>query len=206
VNPALLALAVAVTLAAVLAVSARDARLATVGLVAALAAGPLVAEPLPDPAAVAARIVAAALAGYLVRIALRRSTLTHGTRIGWPGEVLLAGAAFGAGLAAVAGDPVVLGAPTSALRAAIGPEPAVAAGFALIATAMAPLADVRDGYRLGAGLALLVTGADLLRTGLAGTDSGLEALVVAGLIAAIGASAAVAILRGTPLPDDVARR
>ena len=39
VNPALLALGVAVTLAAVLAVSARDPRLATIGLVAVIPAG-----------------------------------------------------------------------------------------------------------------------------------------------------------------------
>jgi len=192
VNPALLALAGAVAVAAVVAVSARDGRVTTIGLVAVLALGPLVAEPLPDPLSVAARIAAAALAGVLLRIALREAPVTRGSRLGWPGEGAGAGAAFAAGIGARAfaagGD---------------GPAAAVGAGFALIALAIGPLADGRDILRLGTGLLLLVGGADLVRAGFAGTPTALEELVLAGAIAVAGGAVALLAARDAAAPGGI---
>ncbi len=180
VNPALLALAGIVALAAVVATSARDGRVATIGLVGTLALGPLIADPLPDALAVASRIAAAALVGYMLRIALRDAPIGRGSRIGWPAESIAAGAAFAAG-----------GGAHAFATAGIGPVAAVAAGSALVALAIAPLADGRDPLRLGTGLLLLVAGADLVRVGFAGTPTALEELVVSGAAAAVGAAVAV---------------
>jgi hypothetical protein len=191
VNPALLALGVAVSLAAVVAVSARDARIATIGLVAVLAGGPLIAEPLQHPLAIAARVVAAVLAGFLIRVALRRDPLSIGSRVGWAAELVLGGAAFAIGLAAVgAFDPA-----SSGVFEPAGPEAAVATGLTLVALAAAPLGDRLDGFRVGVGAALIVAGADLLRAGLAGPADGLGHLVLAGVVAGLGASIALLVVR-----------
>lgn len=188
-NPALLALAGAVAVAAVVAVSARDGRLTIIGLVAALALGPLVAEPLPDPLALAARIVAATLAGVLLRVALRGAPVTRGSRLGWPAEIAGAAAAFAAGVAShsfVGGD--------------AGPGAAAGAGFALLALAIGPLADARDVLRLGTGLLLLVGGADLVRVALGGPPSALEELVVAIAVAVVGGCVALLVIGEAETP------
>lgn len=190
-NPALLALAVAVSIAAVVAVSARDARMATVGLVAVLAGGPLIADPLIHPLAVAARVVAAVFAGYLIRVALRRGPLSHGSRVGWAAELVLGATGFVVGLAVVG----VAGPDDAGIVAGAGPTPAVAAGIAILVLAVAPLADLRDGFRTGVGAAMLIAGADLLRTGLAGSPDGLAQLTLAGLVVAVGAAIALLVIR-----------
>lgn len=188
VNLPLLALAGAVSVAAVVAVSARDGRLVTIGLVGSLALGPLVADPLPDPLAVAARIVAATLAVYIVRAVLREAPPTRGSRLGWPAEAAAAAAAFAAGIGAHA-----------FAGGGEGPAPAVAAGFALTAVAVGPLIDGRDMVRLGIGLLLLVASADLVRAGFVGTPSALEELAVAGAVVAVGLAAVVLAVGAEPI-------
>jgi hypothetical protein len=200
VNPALLALGAAVVLSAVVAGSSRDARVAIVGLVAALAGGALVVDPLPDPLAVAARIVAAALAGYLLRIAVRRAPTTRGTWLGWPAEIAIAGAAFAAGVAAVVGP---IGETIGPLGGSPAGTPALATGFALVAVSATGLLDVRDGFRLAIGLLLLTAGVDLIRTGLAGPPSALEDLAVGGLMVGLGAAGAIVVLRGSEPPEGI---
>jgi hypothetical protein len=192
VNPALLALAGAVAVAAVVAVSARDGRVTIIGLVAALALGPLVAEPLPDPLSVAARIAAATLAGVLLRIALRDAPVTRGSRLGWPTEAAAAAAAFATGIGA-----------HSFAAGGDGPSAAVGAGFALIALAIAPLADARDMIRLGTGLLLLIGGADLARVGFAGTPSAIEELMLAGVVAIAGGTIALLAARDAAAPGGI---
>jgi hypothetical protein len=195
VNPALLALAGAVAVAAVVAVSARDGRVTAIGLVAVLALGPLVADPFPDPLAVGARIAAAALAGFLLRVVQRDAPATRGSRIGWPAEAAGAGAAFVAGVGAhafVGGD--------------AGPAAALGAGAAVIAVAVAPLADGRDVLRLGIGSLLLVAGADLVRVALGGTPPALDELAVATVVVVVGACVALLVARtsqGGSAPDGV---
>src|SRR5438046_307860 len=78
---------------AVLAVSSRDVRATVLGVLVLLLASPLVATPLPSPAAILARVAAGLLAARFLTIGLRGETLTAGTRIGWAAEGLAAAAA-----------------------------------------------------------------------------------------------------------------
>jgi hypothetical protein len=188
VNPALAGVALAVALGAVVAVSARNARAAVLGLVLAMIGAAFLADPLPDSLGLAGRLVGAVLAGYLLWIAGRDpDAWTGGSRLGWPAELLVGGAAAVAGYASHG-----LGAP------AAGPVVAATAGFALAALAVAPVLNGRDVLRIGLGLGLLVTGAVLVRTSLGGTPAPLEQLVIAGLGAILGGvTAALAIAART---------
>ncbi|MEX1170218.1 MAG: hypothetical protein WEE50_08775 [Chloroflexota bacterium] len=175
-NPALAGVALAVVLGGVIAASARNARTAVLGLILAVVGGAFVAEPLPDSVGLAARLVGAVLAGYLLWIAGRDADArTGGSRLGWPTELLVAGAAAVVGYGSHG-----LGAP------AAGPALAQAAGFALAALAVAPVFNGRDVMRIGLGLSLLASGVILVRTGLGGTPDALEQLVFAGLVAVLG--------------------
>ncbi len=179
----LLAVAAIVTVAgALVAITGRDARIALVGLVVALAAAPFLADPLPGAAALGARVVAALLGGYLLFVVLRETTaVTRGSLVGLPAETLAAAAAF------------VIGYGTSGLGSApLGPAEASAAGFALAVIAVAPIVRGADVFRLGVALAILVTGAELVRVGLAGTPTPLEQLMTAGLT--VGLLGTVAVL------------
>jgi hypothetical protein len=113
---------------------------------------------------------------------------TAGSLIGWPSDAFLAVAAAAAGYGSHG-----LGA------AAAGPELASAAGFALAALAVVPLVTGRDILRVGLGLALLLTGTLLVRTGLGGTPDPLEQVLSAGLVATLGG--AVAILAAAARAD-----
>ena len=179
-NPALAGVALAVVLGAVIAGSARNARAAVLGLIVALVGGSFVADPLPDSLSLAARLVGAMLAGYLLWIVGRgNDARTGGSRLGWPAELLVATAAAVVGYGSHG-----LGAPAS------GPALAQAAGFALAALAVAPIANGRDILRMGIGLNFLAGAAVLVRTALGGTPAPLEQLVIAGFIAVLGGAVA----------------
>lgn len=167
---------------ALVAITGRDARIALVGLLVALVAAPLLADPVPEPAAVGVRIVAALLGGYLLFMTLRdTSAVTRGSLAGLPAETLAAAAAY------------VIGHGTSGLGSApLGPTEASATGFALAVISVAPIVRGADVFRLGVALAILVTGAELVRVGLAGTPSPLEQLMTAGLT--VGLLGTVAVL------------
>ena len=77
----------------------------------------------------------------------------------------------------------------------LGPVEATAAGGALLALAAAPLLERNDVLRLGVGVLLAVTGADLLRSGLAGPPSEIESVVVAAAIAISGGTIALTVAR-----------
>lgn len=180
-NPALAGVAIAVIVGAVMAGSARNARTAVLGLVVTMVGAPLVADPPAAPLGLAARLVGAVLAGYLLWVAARDIRLrTGGSLVGWPTEAFLAiaGAVVGYGSHG-------LGAP------AAGPPIASAAGFALAALSVLPVVNGRDVMRIGLGLGLLLGGALLVRTGLGGTPDALEELLTAGLVAALGGAVAV---------------
>lgn len=180
-NPALGGVALAVVLGGVIAVSARNARTSTLGLLVALVGSAFIAAPLPDSLGLGARIVGTVLGGYLLWIAGRGvDARTGGSRLGWPAE-LLVGAAGGA----VGFGSHGLGAP------APGPAEAMAAGVALAALSVAPLLNGRDVMRIGTGILLLVGGAVLVRTALGGTPGPLEQLVTATLFASLGGAVAV---------------
>lgn len=178
-NPVLGAVAAVVVAGAVVAVSARDGRLAVVGLAATLVFAPLLGTPLDAPLGIAASLAGGILAAYLLWIAVRGGGMTGGSRLGWPTEALLAGAAF------------VVGLGTHGLGArALGPVEGQAAGFALAALAVVPVATGRDIVRIGIGLFLLLQASLLVRVGLDGSPSQFEQLVTATLVAALGGAVA----------------
>ena len=180
-NPALLGVALAVVVGAIVASSVRNARTAILGLVVTLVAASVLADPLPDSLGLAARLVAAILAGYLLWVATRGPRLrTGGSLVGWPTDAFLAAASAVVGYGSHG-----LGAP------AAGPAFASAAGFALAALALVPISTGRDVLRVGMGLGLLISGALLVRTGLGGTPDALEELLTAGLVATLGGAIAI---------------
>jgi hypothetical protein len=184
VNPALAGVALAVVIGAVVAASAHSARVAILGLVVTLVGAPAVAEPPAEALGLAARLVGAVLAGYLLWIATRgHNVRTAGSRVGWPTEAFVAAAAAVVGYGSHG-----LGAP------AAGPAFASATGFALAAVAVLPVVTGRDVLRVGLGLLLLLTGALLLRTGIDGTPDAFEEVLTAVLVATLGGAVAVLAL------------
>jgi hypothetical protein len=191
-NPILAIVALAVVGGAVVVVAARDTRTVLLALAVTLVASPLLADPLSMPLGLAARLVGAILATYLLWVVARdrgdASLLpspTEGSRIGWPAEILVAAGAAVVGFAAHG-----LGAP------AAGPPLASAAGFAVAALALTPVVTGRDVVRVGTGLLLLIDAALLVRSALGGTPGEVEQLVtatmlivLAGSLAALAASA-----------------
>ncbi len=182
-SPFLLGAALVVVAGALVALSAWDNRLVLAGLVLSLGLAPLVAAPVPPLVAVAARVVAAVLGAQLLLIVLRAPTSrVRGAAIGPVGPVLGAAAAFVVGYAGPG-----LGFPAD------GPREATAAGLALLTIALGPVLLGRDVLRLGVGLAVLVTAAELIRAGLGGTPGAVEQIASAGLtVAVLGVTAAIA--------------
>ena len=180
-NPALVAIAAVTIGGAVLAVSARDVRSATFGLLVVLLGVPLIADPWPAPLAILVRVAAALLATRFLLIALRGDLTSGGTRIGWASEALI-----GAGAAIVGLGSHGLGA------TGLGPAAAQGAGFALAALAIAPLITGRDVFRIGIGALLLLVAASLIRAGLEAPPSDAEQLI--GAMLTIGLGGAIAVI------------
>ena len=183
-NLALAAITAVVVGGAVVAVTARDARATLLGLLVVLLGSAVLADPLPGPLPIAARMASAFLACRLIAVTIRGdSVLTSGSLLGWPVDVLAAVAAL------------LVGVGTHGLGATpAGPVTAQAAGFAVGVLAVAPIVSGRDVLRLGVGAMLLLVAASLVRVGLAGTPSDLEELVESGLV--IGLGGAIAIIVG----------
>ena len=182
-NPALAGVACIVVAGAVVAVCSRDTRAALLGLLVVLLGATLIADPLPGPLAIAARIAGAFLACRFIAIAIRGlDQRTSGSRLGWPVEALAAAAAAAIGFG------------THGLGASgAGPAEAQAAGFAVGVLAATPIVSGRDVFRLGTGSVLLLVGGLLVREGLGGTPSELEQLVTSGLIVGLGGAVGVII-------------
>lgn len=185
-NPVLALAALVVVGAAIVAVSAREARTVVLALAVVLLVSPVIADPIAAPVGLAARLVGAILAGYLLWIAARDDAsmkLAHaptgGSRIGWPAEFLVAAAASVVGMSAHG-----LGAPAG------GPVIASAAGFAVAALAVLPVLTGRDVLRVAIGCLLLLDAGLLVRTALGGTPGPLEQLLVALLLVTVAACAA----------------
>ncbi len=172
---------------AVAAVSSRDPRTATIGLLATLLGLVFVAEPLPSPPALAVRLVAGIIAGYLLWVVLRGTEAsTSGSALAWPTEASLALAGAVIGWASHG-----LGAPGR------GPEAASALGLALLVLSASPVVfGGNDVFRSGVGLTLLLSGAFSIRVGLGGTPGPVEQVVLAGLTAGLGAAVALLVRAG----------
>jgi hypothetical protein len=184
VNPLLVAAGTLVALGAAVAIGARGSGAASLGALVALVFSPFVADPLPSSAALAFRIVAGALAAFLLLVVARRAGSPTGSPLGLPAALATALAAFAAGLGATA-----VGLPSFGAAAALAP------GLACLAVAVAPVARSRDPFRLGAGLLVLANGGLLVRASLVGTPPTLEALLAGGMLVAV--AAAILVLAGT---------
>lgn len=180
-SPFLVAIAAVATAGAVVALAARDGRIATLGVTVALVLAPLVSDPLPEPAVLAVRVIGALLVAYVLWIGLRETgPATRGSAIGWPALALAAAAAFMAGLAG-----------HSLITARETPAAALAAGTALIAIGLIPVIRAREAFRLAVGLLVLLLGITLMRVGLAGSPGALEAVATAASLALLAAAGIV---------------
>jgi hypothetical protein len=200
-NLALVAIVLAIGAGAVVAVSTREAAAAAIGLALALVSAALFADPLPSASILGVRIVAALLAAALIRWA-GRSGPRQFSPLGWPGEALLATAAFVAGLGialglasigvaggpggeAGPGGPAEPGAP-----ALTGMALLIAAGCSLLALGGAPLVHGRPGVRRAIGLVLVTQAVLLIRVGIGGPATDLEEIARAALLVTAAASGA----------------
>jgi len=202
VNPALTVVALVVTLGAVVAVSAREARATLVGLAIALGIGPFLGDPLPQVSTLATRVVAAALTAYLLRVAVetsppapaRHPSRPGGSRIGWPAELLLAAAAWIVALNLAEGlAGLTFGAPAGGrgiLELFTPAAVTVAAGLASMIVGIVPALAGRDALRSTIGALVLVQGVLLFRVGVGGAPSDLEQLGGVMLLLAIGVAGA----------------
>ena len=207
----LVAVAVAVVGGAIVAVIARVPRLAALGLLVVLLGSPFLVEP-PAPLPALTRIAGAVLGGYLVWIALRDVRSARGTLVGWPAEALAGVTGFVAGWLLIDGVASLAVEPTAIVAGPpIEVSAAGGAAIALLVLAATPVVLARDALRLGIGLLLLLTAADVGRraVGLAGSD--LLEVVLGITTAAVGGAVAWVCARtvdaGDPLvlPDDPRR-
>lgn len=195
-NPALAGVALAVIAGSVIAASAREARVAWIGLALVLGLAPFLADPLPGAAILGTRVVTGILVVYLLR-AVSGGTGLHGlgSRIGWPAEVMLTAAAAIAGVAIAEslaslrpGSPGPLDSPMDALTPT---ALALATGLAAISIGLAPAFLERGSMRTVIGLLLVLQGVVLARLAIAGPPGELEQLGVAGVILVVGAAGAL---------------
>jgi hypothetical protein len=216
VNPVLAGVALAVAGGAVIAVSARTRPTALVGLAIMLGAAPFLSDPLPGVSTLAARVVGAALAAYLLRAADAASeigrhfarsgtgpaseTARGGSRLGWPAEALFAVAAALIGIAVASNFRLIgpAGDEGGLLAQATPAALAAAAGFAAIVVGIVPAFAGRGALRMTIGALVLLQGVLLVRAGLAGAPSDLEQLGGVALLVAVAAAGSVL----TGLVDD----
>ena len=216
-NPALVAIVLAIGAGAVLAVSTRDGAAAAFGLAVALVASALAAEPLPSVAVLGVRVVAALLVATLIRSAMRNGP-RQPSPVGWPSEALLATAGAVAGLGVAVGLASVaaavgggLGQPGLGEPGSVAPPDAggaavtslaliTAAGTSLLALGVAPMVHGRPGPRRAIGLVLVTQAVLLLRLGFAGPAVELEEIARAALLVVAGATGA-ALARATAASD-----
>jgi hypothetical protein len=200
-NPALVAVAVAVGAGAIIAVSSRDPRAAFIGLALVLVGSSFLVDPLPSPATLGVRIVGGLLCIAILRLAASdRDTDATGSPLGWPAEAFLAiAAAVGGGGISV--SLVVQGSgfqslSPEAVAAALG-SPAiviVATAAAVMAIGLTPALLGRAGFGRTVGLVLVTVAVTLLLIGFAGPPNDLLQVAIAGLLVG-GAAGGVGLAR-----------
>lgn len=224
-NLALVAIVLAIGAGAVVAVSTRDGAASAIGLAFALVGAALLSDPLPSPAVLGVRVVAALLVATMIRSAMR-SAPRQPSPVGWPSEALLAtaGAVAGLGIAVGLASVAAAGGVPVGVPGLVEPGPAgpvgaggtavtsmaliTAAGTSLLVLGAAPLVHGRPGPRRAIGLVLVTQAVLLLRIGVAGPAVELEEiarealLVVAGATGAALASAAAGSVLGREAADE----
>jgi hypothetical protein len=205
VTPVLVFLAGLVVAGGVAAASATTPRFAILGLLQVLAWSAFVADPLPGPQGLLARLAGSALGAFLLWVALRRApAVMPAAAVGWPGAVAIAVAAFVAGwlgagslggaLAAGTGTGPTLGHVGAALVAGSPvPRAALGAALALATLAVPQVLLARDTLRLGVGVLLLVAAGGLATNALIGLPDDVASLGTAVLSAVAGAGVAAVI-------------
>ena len=147
-----------------------------------LIGSPFLADPLADTLGLAARVVGAVLAAYLLWIPLRTAAApTGGSRLGWAAEAAVAAAAATVGYG-------THGLGVAGARVRHSPR---RPGSRSRRSRWRRSWTGRDIVRVGIGLLLLMDGALLVRVGLGGTPGALEQLVTAGLVAGLGGAVAI---------------
>jgi hypothetical protein len=199
VNPALVAVAVAVIVAGVVAVSAREQRLALIALAAALVGSALLADPLPGPAILSIRVVAALLAFAILWPVAATRTPEGLPALGGPAEAIIAfaGAVIGLAVAISVATLDVTGVggieqpDLGAGLAAAGASAAAAmAGMALAVVALPVAAGETSALRRAIGGVLLIQGIAAVAGAVAGAPPDLGQLVLVGLLVATAAAGA----------------
>jgi hypothetical protein len=172
-----------VMIGAVAAVSARDSRLRVLGLLVAVAGSPFLADPLPDPRGIVARIAGAALIAHLLLVAGRGRADEPGSRIAtWPTWALVTATAVSTVLAAATGPDL----PGLVTPAAAGLYlPAATAGTALLVLAAAPVVLAQEPLRFTVGLILAGAAVSLAAASIMGPAGALADLCLAVLLAAL---------------------
>jgi hypothetical protein len=205
VTPVLVILAGLVTAGAVVAVAAATPRFAVLGLLVAMVGGAFVADPLPGPLGLLARLAGTTLGVYLVWIALRRTPeAMPPAATGWAGSAAIAVAAFAAGwlAAGTLGSALGGGSPegpgaggiaTALTAGSLVSRAAIGEALALAALAAPQVLLARDAFRLAVGLLLVVAAAGLVANALVGSVSDVVELAAALLAALAGAGAAAVI-------------
>jgi hypothetical protein len=217
VTPVFVVLAALVVAGAIAAVAANSPRVAILGLLVVLLYSAFVADPLPGPRGLAARLAGASLGVFLIWIALRRAPQTMpASETGWYGSTAIAVSAgivgwLAAGTlgASLAGDPSGpgLGAIAKALIAGSPvPQAAIAAAFALAALGIPQLLLSRDTLRLGVSLMLLLASAGLVGNALLGPLTDVQELGAALLVAFAGMGVAAVILASVRRGGDLVMR
>jgi hypothetical protein len=157
----------------VAAVSARDSRLVALGLLLAMMAAPLASSSQPSALAIAFRFVGGLLAAYLLWASARaRSIASEGSGIGAVAELAVAAAAFSIGWFVAPVTPLT------------GPIAAQAAGFSLLALAVAPLA-ARNVFRVGVGVAVVTLGISLLFQAWTGPATPMQQVALTALLVGV---------------------
>ncbi len=165
--------AVAAVLGAAVAITARNGIVVALGLFVAMCTAPLASSPEPSDLAIAFRILGALLGAYLLGASARsQSIASEGSGVGIVPVAAVAAAAFVAGWFVTPVKPLA------------GPLAAQAAGVALVALAVVPLAG-RDLLRAGGGVTTLALGVALLLQAWVGTWSSLQQIVMTALLVGI---------------------
>ncbi len=199
-NPALIAVGVAVGAGAIIAVSSRDARASFIGLALVLVGATFLVDPLPPPASLGVRIVGGLLCIAILRLAATDQTDATGSPLGWPAEAFLAIAAAVGGGGIAVGLAVQASGFDSLSREAIAAalaSPAIviiATAAAVMAIGLTPALLGRAGFGRTVGLVLVTVAVTLLRIGFAGAPNDLEQVAIAGLLVG-GAAGGVGLTR-----------